>query len=321
MASPAALRFANGPPNKRQFGERLRLVIKEGSPVCFCLLGSQVTLGRDAICDIQLEDSKISRRHVEFTWKVNQYHAKDLGSQNGFIHNGQRVTQATIAAGDTLLVGATLLEAQTADGAIPRIETKAAPAAPKPQDNVAKNRLIVGAGIVVIILLIFSGTEGRIKTFRERARIDLSPEEGPKKAGKKESKDALSDVIPNYLADAKNPDSEVFFRAGVRELQNKNFRRALTNFDTALSVDPNHDLAKVYKELTKREFDKEVQLQLSAAVQARKSGRIREARMHYETAMNYLQGDRDNPKFVETELALEALGRLERGEQLERDTR
>jgi tetratricopeptide (TPR) repeat protein len=177
---------------------------------------------------------------------------------------------------------------------------------------VARKRLFVGLGLVLLMALIFSDPTERVKTFRERAKIDINPEtEANKNVKKDDVKWALSDVVPNYKEDARGGDAEVFFKAGVRELQSKNFRRALTSFDTALAVDPNHDLAKVYKEITRKEFDKEVDLAIKAAIRARKALRYKEARMHYQTVLRYMSGDKLNVKYVEAEEALKLLDKIE----------
>jgi pSer/pThr/pTyr-binding forkhead associated (FHA) protein len=318
-ASPLVVKFTGGAPSKRQFGERLRLIVKEGAPAnaCFCLFGNKVVLGREVVCDLQLEDEKISRKHIEFTWKSTSYHLKDLGSQNGFIVNGQRVTHAVLNAGDTLVVGATILEVQIAGTVALKAQSKSVKATkPTPENALAKNRMLVIGGVVLILVLLFTGTEERVKTFRERANIGTTPETTAKPATNKDFKASIDEVMPNYLEDAKNPDSEVFFKSGVRELQSQNYRRALTNFDTALSINPGHDLAKIYREMTKKQFKKDVETQLAAAIRARKSGRLREARMHYQTAFNLLEGDKDDPIYVQTEQDLNTLSREERGEHI-----
>jgi pSer/pThr/pTyr-binding forkhead associated (FHA) protein len=77
----------------------------------YALASNTVTLGRDASCDIVLNDANISRRHAQFTqdvigtWKVT-----DLNSTNGTRVNGSIITSALLRDGDEVAVGVTILE-------------------------------------------------------------------------------------------------------------------------------------------------------------------------------------------------------------------
>ena len=58
----------------------------------------EVTVGREG-CDITLNDHQVSRRHLALRPAGNDLHVQDLGSSNGTLVNGHRITQ-TVAAGD-----------------------------------------------------------------------------------------------------------------------------------------------------------------------------------------------------------------------------
>lgn len=118
----------------------------------------------------------------------------------------------------------------------------------------------------------------------------------------KEMSDALADYMPNYSSDSpQRRDAEIFYRNGVRELRNKNYNRAFTAFETAITVDPSHDLAKIYLKSAKNEMLAELDSMKTAALQAEKSLRYREARMHYENIVRYLEGETGSSKFMENE--------------------
>jgi pSer/pThr/pTyr-binding forkhead associated (FHA) protein len=86
-------------------------------------------------------------------------------------------------------------------------------------------------------------------------------------------------------------DAQAFFRTGVREMQNKNYRRAFTAFDTALTVDPSHELAKIYLKSAKMEMLSELRAMQVAGLQAKGSLRYTEAKMHFNNIIRYLDGE------------------------------
>jgi pSer/pThr/pTyr-binding forkhead associated (FHA) protein len=69
-------------------------------------LSGPVTLGRSTECDVWLNHQGVSRRHCQFergddgTWSVH-----DLGSRNGVLLHGERVTKHRLVDGDYVRVG------------------------------------------------------------------------------------------------------------------------------------------------------------------------------------------------------------------------
>jgi predicted component of type VI protein secretion system len=62
--------------------------------------------GRAPHCDVQFDDSTVSNDHLEVTSHGSALVATDLGSRNGTLLNGKRLTRPErLADGDTLTVG------------------------------------------------------------------------------------------------------------------------------------------------------------------------------------------------------------------------
>ncbi|MCP3937664.1 MAG: DUF3662 domain-containing protein [Actinomycetia bacterium] len=76
------------------------LVFSDGSRVA---LGTGVTIGREAACNLQIEDPRVSRRHVGIEVAGAGYRLVDLGSTNG-----TRVNQSPVA--DHTLVDLDIIE-------------------------------------------------------------------------------------------------------------------------------------------------------------------------------------------------------------------
>ena len=62
-------------------------------------------IGRDASCDVPIENIGISRKHCRFLFEDGRYFVEDAGSSNGTLVNGERVERAEIKDGDEVQAG------------------------------------------------------------------------------------------------------------------------------------------------------------------------------------------------------------------------
>lgn len=68
---------------------------------------SRTVIGRGTEADITVDDSGISRRHVEVLWDGTRAQANDLGSTNGSLLNGERLISAALPADSFITIGST----------------------------------------------------------------------------------------------------------------------------------------------------------------------------------------------------------------------
>lgn len=73
----------------------------------YLLTGPLTVIGRGSEADIIVDDSGVSRRHLEIRLTQGHAIATDLGSTNGTFVEGHRVDAATLLDGNTLTVGRT----------------------------------------------------------------------------------------------------------------------------------------------------------------------------------------------------------------------
>lgn len=74
----------------------------------YSLNASSIVLGRSSEADIHVEDTGVSRRHLEIRTANGVSSAVDLGSTNGSYVNGQRVSGSTeLTDGSTITMGRT----------------------------------------------------------------------------------------------------------------------------------------------------------------------------------------------------------------------
>ena len=72
-------------------------------------VGSELTVGRAAGCQIPLDDSYASQVHARLFQRDGQVFVEDLGSTNGSKVNGARVREQPLTDGDEITLGKTLL--------------------------------------------------------------------------------------------------------------------------------------------------------------------------------------------------------------------
>ncbi|MFV0251999.1 MAG: FhaA domain-containing protein [Beutenbergiaceae bacterium] len=73
----------------------------------YLLTGPVTVIGRGSEADIVVDDTGISRRHLEIRITPDGVVASDLGSTNGTFVEGHRVPAATLVDGNTLTIGRT----------------------------------------------------------------------------------------------------------------------------------------------------------------------------------------------------------------------
>jgi pSer/pThr/pTyr-binding forkhead associated (FHA) protein len=66
---------------------------------------ASAVLGRHSDCELRVTHPEISRRHCRFAFEHGEWHVRDLGSLNGIVLNGDRVSEATLHSGDRLSLG------------------------------------------------------------------------------------------------------------------------------------------------------------------------------------------------------------------------
>lgn len=83
----------------------VRIYPASASGALIDLRGPRMTIGRDALCDIELPDDFISRVHAMFEQNAHEWRVVDRGSLNGTFVNDQRVEQHTLRPNDQIRLG------------------------------------------------------------------------------------------------------------------------------------------------------------------------------------------------------------------------
>ncbi len=98
-----------------------------------------VVIGRDAGCDLVLDHPDVSRRHAEVRRTAQGFLLKDLGSTNGTLVAGVKVTEKLLSDGVEVVFGAVKVKAELpAPAGATRVRTKVRPQAPRLVDAKGK---------------------------------------------------------------------------------------------------------------------------------------------------------------------------------------
>ena len=54
--------------------------------------GKRLTVGRTRVRDIHIKDAAVSERHAELRWEGNRWTVTDVGSSNGTVLNGRKLS-------------------------------------------------------------------------------------------------------------------------------------------------------------------------------------------------------------------------------------
>ena len=91
-------------------GSRLRVVEPSELRGTTYDLADELTVGRAGGCQVTIDDSYISQLHARLFRREGQLYVEDLGSTNGTLVNGRRITgQHPLADGDTIELGTSRL--------------------------------------------------------------------------------------------------------------------------------------------------------------------------------------------------------------------
>ncbi len=88
------------------------------------LIHPRMVIGRDSVCDVVINDMKLSRIHSEIVYEDDVYIYHDKESRNGSYINDNRVSRQILISGDQIRIGDTVFKALQ-DNLTPSIKTHA----------------------------------------------------------------------------------------------------------------------------------------------------------------------------------------------------
>jgi pSer/pThr/pTyr-binding forkhead associated (FHA) protein len=283
----------------REEGIHWRLMCLTGTTKgeSFILKSNRIVMGRSEKADIRVMDIKSSREHAEITKVGNDWVLTDLGSQNGIVLNDQKISQSKLKEGDKIIIGQTVYKFTKLEvkGKAPKpqaqVEDEEALETPKKRSNSGLLILIIAAAILIMV-------------FDSGEKV-----EAPKK--KKDTPGAAKDVTDEYLQLIRQKEAiadkalkqkmNTIFQRGLREFREKNYFRAINEFNLALILNPNDPLADFYLRKAKEELDKVIADEFIKGKRDEEGLRYQNAIVSYCGIIRLLHQYQDDPRYKSAE--------------------
>jgi FHA domain len=78
--------------------------------------GEEILIGREAACDVLLDDLTVSGKHARLAYHSSQWWVEDLQSRNGtYLNREPVISQVVLANGDELQVGQVIVQIAIGD--------------------------------------------------------------------------------------------------------------------------------------------------------------------------------------------------------------
>ncbi len=231
---------------------RLMCLTGQTKGEAYILKGNRIVLGRSDKADVRVMDIKSSREHAEITRVGKDWVLTDLGSQNGIIVNENKVSQVKLKEGDKIIIGQTVykftkLEVKPSEAkADRRSEAKGDAAPPEKKKTSALLALIALVGMG---LMLFDSGEEKVSKVAKRDDTPKTKDVTEEYLNLVRQKQMMEDKALKQKMDS-------IFKRGLREYREKNYFRAINEFNLALILNPNDNLADFYLRKAKEELDK-----------------------------------------------------------------
>jgi pSer/pThr/pTyr-binding forkhead associated (FHA) protein len=314
MAEKMSVKMVKSVKAPKEPGTYYRLLCMTGKNKGFSyfLNSKRVVMGRSEKADIQVLDGKSSREHAELALVGDQYVLTDLGSQNGIVINDLKVSQHRLVNNDKIIIGQTVYRYNKLE-----IENKEVVAVDDDEDELEeyeeeetkksskkkekpkkKNNIMVIAIVLLGVVFLLPEEEAPRNTKRKGTAIGAVQNDVLKI--KASGNDGITDpeVRDKFRA---------FMHRGQREYRERNYFRAIEQFELALILVPGQVDAISYSEKAKEALDQYLKSLKSQAEQDRGALKYRSALNKYCTIISFLQNYPEDERYKAAEKEVEVV--------------
>lgn len=243
----------------------------------FVLQSQRVVIGRSKDADLQIDDTKMSREHGELTLVNQNWYITDLKSQNGIVVNKEKIKQKQLQNNDKIILGQTVLkflvpqrsqesqefQKEKNDESLPltfdeniiieeRVKKSSASSLNKPP---RKNSTLILILVIAILALLFWEPDSSMEKDSTKKRKQ-DPFNQPSPAL---DYPQMNRNITTSRTDEVDRKLEAIFQRGLRELREKNYYRAINEFNLALVLSPGNAQGDFYLRRAKEELNREIE--------------------------------------------------------------
>jgi len=276
-----------------------------------------ITIGRSSENDIAIEsDLKISRSHVEIHQNSGGISFQNKNDKNMMLVNGMAASFFPMNTAECVLrIGDSEIRVRIEGGAQsmhrPLYMPNGGPAGAPPLHSVPplpqytasggqQSKIVFYAiiGIVIIfgLWLMSGGTSKKVvEELRKSDDIEadlIATEENIKKIEDQMSKSGKDNPI--YLT------AQQYYIKGFRDYKQGQYGRAILSFQAALTIYPQHELARKYAGLSRRRLDEAIQHEMLNGLKYKGQGNYRMCEGSYRKAIGQMLDEKD-PAYQEAQ--------------------
>ncbi len=240
-----------------------------------------------------LSDVKCSREHAVIRITQNSASVEDLGSQNGIIVDGEKTTRSFLRNGSKIQIGTTVLAFKRIQSIQTTVYKDSFSSKSSSGDQSKKLRFYIIVASVIILGIWLSTSENSSLTPEPKLSIDQETE-----ASIKRQEELIKRQAEDGLASRQYLDAQASFMKGLRDYREAHYKSAYISFNAALSIYPNHKLARRYLRLAQNKLDEQIQALINEGNKAMEENKYQMAQSAFKNAM-ILIGDPESKIYKE----------------------
>ena len=234
--------------NKPKILFKLKFIQGPNAGQIYQVRSHKVILGRSPACDIILQDSGVSRKHLSIFLTPYGFQIINLQPKNSIKVNGQNITSSTLSNSNTLLqVGSSQI-------AISRFSDHEVQDKSKSFDRfLSQNRsAIAAAGVLLLALGLLTALSPEKIDLIEK-KISLQQKESDERLDLPSKKPCS--LGPDSYKESSACSSQSLYIKAVRDFRKGQYFTAIDLFQACLSLNPKHILCKRYYNLAQKKAD------------------------------------------------------------------
>lgn len=298
-------------PKQEGVYHRLICLTGKNKGQAYFLLGKRVVMGRSDKADIRVLDIKSSREHAEIISVGKDFVLTDLGSQNGIVVNDLKIKQHVLSEGDKVIIGQTVYKFNKIE-VKPKINPKALK---KKEGNEEEwedeefeeeepksgklNLVLILVAVGGIAVLMTSGDGNKTKRRKAKSKYNVQEMAGSA-AVAMQGKRKRDKQVQRKM--------NIYFQKGLREFREKNYFRAISEFEHALAWSPSDPQAQFYLRKTQEALDKMIDELMLKGKRDEESLKLQAAAVSYCQILRLLYRYPKDERYVE---AKELIGKIE----------
>ncbi len=287
------------PPESTGKHHRLLCMTGENKGACYFILSKRIVLGRGENVDIRVLDNQSSREHLEIVLVGEKYILTDLNSQNGVIVNDLKVKQHTLKDMDKFIIGQTVYKYNYFDVISPfdlkKIEKEEELIDKEENENKkpAKRKSLLYGIIILLAIFLFWDSDEKISKKEEKVKAPILTENDK--------------FLESLLKKQKEKDKEIddefvsIIHRGLREFRERNYYRAIEEFNLALRINPGDGRANFYLNRTKQRLDEEIDENFLRGRQSEDALKYQEAMIAYCAILKLIRTHPDDERYIKSE--------------------